>query len=139
MAERHKSKDTLGLYDAAQLYKLVRVRIVFASPERNDDGIYLALSSSNLFAVFTCFVSHRKPHRYLGRSIRGLSSYYSIRSSSELILVQYRLHILTLAGHLLASFTPDPDPGLGIRNAVWHPSGMFLAVGGWDDKARCTQ
>jgi hypothetical protein len=43
---------------------------------------------------------------------------------------------VTLAGDLQATFTPDPDPGFGIRNAVWHPSGMFLAVGGWDDKVQ---
>ena len=43
---------------------------------------------------------------------------------------------MSLAGDLQATFTPDPDPGFGIRNAVWHPSGMFIAVGGWDDKVQ---
>jgi hypothetical protein len=43
---------------------------------------------------------------------------------------------VSLAGDLQATFTPDPDPGFGIRNAVWHPSGIFLAVGGWDDKVQ---
>lgn len=47
---------------------------------------------------------------------------------------QYKLYILSLTGNLLGSFSPDPDPGSGIRNAAWHPSGMFLAIGGWDDK-----
>ena len=48
--------------------------------------------------------------------------------------LEYRLHIISLAGDLQASFTPDPDPGFGIRSVSWHPSGLFLAVGGWDDK-----
>lgn len=47
---------------------------------------------------------------------------------------QYKLYILTLAGHLLATFVPEQDPALGIRNVVWHPSGSFLAVAGYDDK-----
>ena len=47
---------------------------------------------------------------------------------------QYRLFILSLAGDVLGSFKPDPDPGFGIRHVVWHPSDMFLAVGGWDNK-----
>lgn len=49
---------------------------------------------------------------------------------------QYKLYIMTLAGDLIATFGPDPDPGLGIRNVAWHPSGMFLAVGGWDEKVK---
>jgi len=47
---------------------------------------------------------------------------------------QYRLFILSLAGDVLGTFKPDPDPGFGIRNVIWHPSGMFLAVSGWDNK-----
>ena len=47
---------------------------------------------------------------------------------------QYRLFILSLAGNVLGTFKPDPDPGFGIRNVVWHPSGMFLVVSGWDNK-----
>lgn len=47
---------------------------------------------------------------------------------------QYRIHILTLAGDRLASFSPEPEPALGIREVAWHPTGMFLAVAGWDDK-----
>ena len=48
--------------------------------------------------------------------------------------LEYKLHIISLAGDLQGSFMPDPDPGFGIRTAVWHPSGLFLAIGGWDDK-----
>ncbi|KAG8887832.1 hypothetical protein FRB98_008904 [Tulasnella sp. 332] len=73
LAERHKSKDTLSVYDAVEGYKLAR----------------------------------------------------------------YKLHIFSLVGHLLKTFTlPEPDiaMGLGIRAVCWHPSGGFLAIGGWDDK-----
>lgn len=41
---------------------------------------------------------------------------------------------MSLAGDVLGNFKPDPDPGFGIRNVVWHPSDMFLAVSGWDNK-----
>jgi hypothetical protein len=47
---------------------------------------------------------------------------------------QYKLYILTLAGEILASFSPESDPGFGIRTVSWHPSGLFLVVGGYDDK-----
>lgn len=49
-------------------------------------------------------------------------------------LLQYKLCIYTLPGTLLSTFTPSPDPGLGIRCVSWHPSGSFIAVGGYDDK-----
>ena len=54
-----------------------------------------------------------------------------------MLAMQYKLYILNLVGHVLATFTPpdaDPALGLGIRTVSWHPSGMFIAVGGWDDK-----
>jgi len=47
---------------------------------------------------------------------------------------QYKLHVVNLAGDPQTTYTPSVDPGFGIRNVSWHPSGMFLAVGGWDDK-----
>ncbi|KAJ8083896.1 hypothetical protein PM082_002662 [Marasmius tenuissimus] len=46
----------------------------------------------------------------------------------------YKLYVITLAGKVLASFTPDPEPALGIREVGWHPTGAFLAVCGWDDR-----
>lgn len=39
-------------------------------------------------------------------------------------------------GDIQGTFSPNVDPGFGIRNATWHPTGMFIAVGGWDDKVR---
>lgn len=32
------------------------------------------------------------------------------------------------------SFSPIEDPGFGVRCVAWHPTGAYLAVGGWDDK-----
>ena len=37
-------------------------------------------------------------------------------------------------GQQLGSFTPDVDPGLGVRSVAWHPTSSFVAIGGWDDK-----
>jgi len=48
--------------------------------------------------------------------------------------LEYKLYILTLTGNLLGSFSPEPDPGFGIRSVTWHPSGSFLAVAGYDNK-----
>ena len=39
-----------------------------------------------------------------------------------------------MTGSLLATFTPDPDPYLGIRCVSWHPTGLFIAAGGYEDK-----
>lgn len=50
--------------------------------------------------------------------------------------LEYKLHILSLTGEVLGTFSPGPDPGFGIRSVAWHPTGMFLAVAGWDDKVR---
>lgn len=49
---------------------------------------------------------------------------------------QYKICVLSLTGDLLATFSPDPDPGFGVRNVAWHPNGLFLLVSGWDDKVR---
>ncbi|KIK70863.1 hypothetical protein GYMLUDRAFT_974661 [Collybiopsis luxurians FD-317 M1] len=99
LAERHKSKDTLGLYDASDAYKLVR---------------HFPLPTSSLAS-------------------------FSLSPSGNHIAVwegplEYKLYILTLAGHCLKKFAPEPEPVLGIRTVAWHPSGVFLAVAGWDDK-----
>lgn len=48
--------------------------------------------------------------------------------------MEYKLHILSLAGDVQGTFSPKPNPGFGVRNVAWHPTGMFLAVAGWDDK-----
>ena len=61
-----------------------------------------------------------------------------VARAPELIVacIQYKLHIVTLAGNVVATFSPEPDPGFGIRFVSWHPSGLFLAVAGSDDKVR---
>ncbi|KAH9968845.1 quinon protein alcohol dehydrogenase-like superfamily [Russula dissimulans] len=99
LAERHKSKDTVGVYDAANSFSLARH---FPSPTSSMNSLALS-PTGNHIAVW------EGP-------------------------LEYRLYILSLAGDVLGSFRPDPDPGFGIRNVVWHPSGMFLAVSGWDNK-----
>ncbi|CAE6425362.1 unnamed protein product [Rhizoctonia solani] len=99
LAERHKSRDTIGVYDARDGYKVTRH---FQSPTQSLAAMSLSPNGRHL-AVW------EGP-------------------------LEYKLSILNLAGTVLRTFTPDPDPGLGIRSVAWHPSGAFLAVGGWDDK-----
>ncbi|KAG9006338.1 hypothetical protein FRB95_003399 [Tulasnella sp. JGI-2019a] len=102
LAERHKSKDTLGIYDAAEGYKLAR---------------HFSLPSTSLSSI----------------SLSPSGMHVAVWEGP----MEYKLHVLSLVGHLLKTFTP-PEPdlamGLGIRAVSWHPSGGFLAIGGWDDK-----
>ncbi|CAL1695316.1 unnamed protein product [Somion occarium] len=99
IAERHKSKDTLGVYDASELYRLVR---------------HFPLPTSTLASL----------------SISPNGDYVAIWEGP----MEFRVYILNLSGNTVGSFTPDLDPGYGIRSVVWHPSGFFLLVAGWDDK-----
>ncbi|QRV91033.1 WD40 domain-containing protein [Ceratobasidium sp. AG-Ba] len=99
LAERHKSRDTIGVYDTRDGYKVARH---FQSPTQSLAAMALSPNGRHL-AVW------EGP-------------------------LEYKLSVINLAGTVLKTFTPDPDPGLGIRSVAWHPSGGFLAVGGWDDK-----
>jgi WD40 repeat protein len=99
LAERHRSKDAIGVYDATDSYKLVRH---FPVPTSNLSSLALS-PTGNHIAIW-----------------EGI--------------LEYKLHILSLAGDVQGSFSPKPNPGFGVRNAAWHPTGMFLAVAGWDDK-----
>lgn len=99
LAERHRSKDAMGVYDTTDCYKLVRH---FPVPTSNLSSLALS-PTGNHIAVW-----------------EGV--------------LEYKLHILSLAGDVQGTFSPKPNPGFGVRNAAWHPTGMFLAVAGWDDK-----
>ncbi|KAF8078745.1 hypothetical protein FPV67DRAFT_1466293 [Lyophyllum atratum] len=99
LAERHKCKETLGIYDVPDSYKLVRH---FPLPTAS-------LSSLSLSPTGNYLAAWEGP-------------------------LEYKLYVLNLAGSTVGTFSPDRDPGLGIRYVSWHPTGMFLAVGGWDDR-----
>ncbi|KZV75494.1 YVTN repeat-like/Quino protein amine dehydrogenase [Peniophora sp. CONT] len=99
LAERHKSKDTLGVYDTADSYKLVR---------------HYPLPTSSMSSM----------------SISPTGAHLAVWEGP----LEYKLHILSLTGEVLGTFSPSPDPGFGVRSVAWHPTGMFLAVAGWDDK-----
>ncbi|KIK46409.1 hypothetical protein CY34DRAFT_411345 [Suillus luteus UH-Slu-Lm8-n1] len=99
LAERHRSKDAMGVYDTTDCYKLVRH---FPVPTSNLSSLALS-PTGNHIAIW-----------------EGV--------------LEYKLHILSLAGDVQGTFSPKPNPGFGVRNAAWHPTGMFLAVAGWDDK-----
>ncbi|KIK96018.1 hypothetical protein PAXRUDRAFT_32676 [Paxillus rubicundulus Ve08.2h10] len=99
LAERHKSKDTLGIYDVSDSFKLVR---------------HFPLPTANLSSL----------------ALSPTGNYLAIWEG----ILEYKISILSLAGDIQGTFCPSPDPGFGVRNVAWHPTGMFLAVGGWDDK-----
>lgn len=51
--------------------------------------------------------------------------------------MSYAVHLLNLTGAVLATYAPAPaQDGLGAKQLVWHPSGTFLAIGGFDDIVR---
>ncbi|KAM0750805.1 hypothetical protein T439DRAFT_239992 [Meredithblackwellia eburnea MCA 4105] len=127
VVERHQGRDHVGIYDA-QVWKLVRH---FPLPSTSSDVADLSWSPC-------------------GR-------YIAIWESA----VDYILHIYTPDGRLLSTFTPytpsSPSPsstptteedqaridrsqsswvGLGIRCVEWHPTGDWIAIGGWDGKIR---
>ncbi|KAI0094960.1 WD repeat-containing protein 8 [Irpex rosettiformis] len=106
LAERHKSKDTLGIYDTTEGYRLVRH---FPLPT----GSLASLSLSPAGDVLAVWEG-------------ALEASYG---SSH-----YKLYIISLSGDVLGSFSPETDRGFGVRNVAWHPSGAYLAVSGWDDK-----
>ncbi|KIP11638.1 hypothetical protein PHLGIDRAFT_458424 [Phlebiopsis gigantea 11061_1 CR5-6] len=99
LGERHKSKDTLGVYDTHQSYRLVR---------------HFPLPSASLASI----------------SLSPLGNHVAVWEGP----LEFKIYILTLAGDLLGTFSPEPDRGLGIRCVTWHPSGSYLLVAGWDDK-----
>lgn len=92
-----------------------------------------ALSFTNHIICLLFFVTYWELRRRMGRAIGG--TVWMVHNHCQYVtLCQYKLHVVTLAGDILTSFSPNSDPGLGIRTVAWHPSGNFLAVGGWDDK-----
>ena len=92
----------------------------------------------------------------VGLSARGhLSRSIRLQPAKSDEFEQYTLCVYSPDGRLLTKFSPYGDLplhtnestsagipnrstdgwcGLGIRVAQWHPSGKFLAIGGWDTK-----
>ncbi|KAL9715926.1 hypothetical protein Ac2012v2_000370 [Leucoagaricus gongylophorus] len=99
LGERHKSKDTLGIYDAVDSFKLIR---------------HFPLPTSSLSSF----------------SVSPTGNHIAVWEGP----LEFKLHVLTLAGDLLVTFTPEPDPIFGVRSVAWHPNGMFLIAASWDDR-----
>ncbi|KAI5122576.1 hypothetical protein M0805_004793 [Coniferiporia weirii] len=99
LAERHRSKDMLGVYDASDSYKQAR---------------HYAVPTSSLASL----------------AISPTGKHVAIWEGP----LEFKLCILSFPGTLLSTYVPDPDAGLGIRCVAWHPSGSFIAIGGYDDK-----
>lgn len=94
----------------------------------------VALPVAHVSAILHCALAEGQSSSGMGRPIGG--EYSPKENTYETDGAQYKLHILTLTGDHLATFAPRPDPGFGIRTVAWHPTGAFIAVGGWDDKVR---
>lgn len=137
LAERHKSKDTVGVYDTSESYRLVRVRTIVVCAS------WPSVQSTSLYSTFPCqplhsHPSHSPPMEIIWRLGKTRWRFAHDTNFSMLPvsanIMQYKLFVLSLSGLVVGSFTPDPDPGYGIRSVAWHPTGFFIAVGGYDDK-----
>lgn len=56
-----------------------------------------------------------------------------------IVVLQYSLCIYTPTGRMLHRHVlekQDGPLGLGLKRVAWHPSGRFIALGGFDDKIR---
>jgi hypothetical protein len=69
LAERHKSKDTVGIYDATDSYKLARVPMPFFFIINVLQRIILALSPPDDIFVLPRCISNGKLSGRLGRAI----------------------------------------------------------------------
>ena len=72
LAERHKSKDTVGIYDTAESYRLVRVGN-YVSVRATYLTICLALSVANGIHVVAVNITYRKSLGDMGGSSGGSS------------------------------------------------------------------
>lgn len=105
------------------------------------DGRYLILAerqkSKDAIGIYDTQQSY-KPVRHFPLPTSSMAALALSPRGTHLAVwenvMEYKLFIFTLTGRQVASFTPDADPGLGIRHVAWHPGGTFLAVGGWDNK-----
>ena len=89
------------------------------------------LETSSLERVLDHFQQITLPTSSLGGlSLSPTGNYLAIWEGP----LDYKLYIYNLAGQQIATFEPEEITTLGIRTVAWHPSGLFLAVGGWDDR-----
>ena len=125
------------MYDTTDSYRLVRVSRITLSPfiAHDQEGFYsISLSRRPIYRRWLCLqpVTILRSGRVFWRCV--ISNHNTKGRRLTTLHPQYKLHILSLAGDVQGTFSPEPDPGFGIRNAAWHPTGMFIAVAGWDDK-----
>ena len=71
LAERYKSRETLGLYDAFDTYRLVRVSRSFWYVCPFNRWLYIALSASYILSIFAISFAEWKSCGGLGRTVRG--------------------------------------------------------------------
>ncbi|KAH8925730.1 WD40 repeat-like protein [Atractiella rhizophila] len=141
--ERHKNKDLVGIYDCSS-WRLLRhfaVNTIDAADIAwSPCGRYLALWESALEYVLHIYTPTG--------SLIATYSPYSTLSNSE---VPFDPKVSTVK-KALASSTRAPQSsrgpslipskesgtwvGLGIRDVIWHPTGKFLALAGYDQKIR---
>ena len=113
---------------------MVKVSAQVVSAAWHRHKTFTALSRTDVLSSIDITCSNRKLSRRLGGFARGEHHIAACLGACPNPPCQYKLFIYTLAGTLQGSFSPTEEPGFGIRCVSWHPTGAYLAVGGWDDK-----
>lgn len=105
------------------------------------DGRYFVLAerykSKDMMGVYDC-PSGYKLIRHFALPTTSLAS-ISLSPTGNHVAVweaasEFKVVIMNLTGQHIATFIPTDDPLLGVRHILWHPSGTYLLVGGWDSK-----
>lgn len=107
IAERHKGKDWLSVYDSADQFNLVR-----SFPIATTDVAGLSWSPCGRWIAVWEGILDYALHIY-----SPLGPHLSTFSSSSPTFV-------------------GTDPGLGVKCVSWGPVGQWIGLGGWDGKVR---
>ncbi|GAA5954475.1 hypothetical protein JCM21900_006819, partial [Sporobolomyces salmonicolor] len=149
--ERHASRDCIGVYDTAS-WSLIRH---ITLPDPTSDLANLSWSPCGRYITTWSSVTDYYLHIYTpdGRHLSTFSPYASL--SPPVSLPSSSKPAPRARPSQSASVTPPGAPeaqsdknrsreerstaawvGLGIRSVEWHPSGEWLAIGGWDGRTR---
>jgi hypothetical protein len=73
LAERHKSKDTIGIYDVKEHFRLVRVSVLIplVTTVLIASCLLTALCIANIYPVIHCHISYGQSPSCLGRTFGG--------------------------------------------------------------------
>ncbi|GAA5914373.1 hypothetical protein JCM5296_004385 [Sporobolomyces johnsonii] len=149
--ERHASRDCIGVYDTAS-WSLIRH---ITLPDPTSDLASLSWSPCGRYIATWSSVTDYYLHIYTpdGRHLSTFSPYASLSPPASLPASSKPASRARPSQSAPAASPGAPAAqsdknrsreerstaawvGLGIRSVEWHPSGEWLAIGGWDGRIR---